>query len=336
MPRTQREVAHRKKIAEYDRNRPKKKCPVCDKIMIEYNYWRHVRNKHSNQMEQLGVKPRRHIKKAHGHPYRFLSEMVRGCMIHDKQIINRDEIEEIALEIISKLKKNGQFDPSLNNLPCRDDCGGYLKEGFDFHSHSLYKLSLDRINNSIGHFKFKNGTWLSNIRFVVHGINHRTNPTMYNEKMPSMLRDKVMQVEDPNEVDTLKIRLNKTRYNGVKILPYQSMTNAYHRDGKDHFNSVKEMRLYCYGLLRKQWFRCTISNIFMNDTTDNSEAGHRMFAPSLNAIDPVKGHRKGNLEWICSFLNNGNCDKTKKEKFEDDKPTSWNRERFYEYIGFKV
>lgn len=333
MPRTQRDVAHKKERAEYDRNRPKKKCPVCDKFIHETVYMKHVRKHHPNQLEQLGITP---PKKKHGHPYCFLGAMVRSLMELDKQITNQDVNEEIALEIIRKLKKNGQFDPSLNNLPCRDDCGGYLKEGFDFHSHSLYKLSLDRINNSIGHFKFKNGTWLSNIRFVVYGINHRTNPTMYNEKMPSMLRDKVMQQVDPNEVDTLKLRLNKTRYNGVKTLPYSSVTNAYRRDGKNHFNSVKEMRLYCYGLLRKQWFRCTISNIFMNDTTDNSEAGHRMFAPSLNAIDPVKGHRRGNLEWICSFLNNGNCDKTKREIFEDDKPTSWNRERFYGYIGFKV
>ena len=334
MPRTQRHTTFNFRRRKYDRNRPKKKCPVCDKLIGAANYTAHGRRKHPNQLKEMGIKEKRH--KYHGHPYRFIASMVSNCMLMDKKITNQDEKYVITLEIISKLKKKGQLDPSLNNLPCRDDCGGYLKEGFDFHSYSLYKLSLDRINNSIGHFNFKNGTWLSNIRFVVHGINHRTNPTRYNEKMPSMLRDKVMQQVDPNEVYTLKIRLKKTVYNKLQTLPYKSILCAYHRDGKNHFNSAKEMRLYCFGLLREQWFRCKISNIFMNDTHDNSEAGHRMFAPSLNAIDPVKGHRKGNLEWICSFLNNSNFDKTKTDTFEDDKPTSWNRERFYGYIGFKV
>ena len=72
----------------------------------------------------------------------------------------------------------------------------------------------------------------------------------------------------------------------------------------------------------------------MSDTWENSEAGKRRFAPSLNAKNARKGHCRDNLEWIVSCLNNSNFDKKKKEDYETDHPTTWNRKRFYQYIQF--
>ena len=74
----------------------------------------------------------------------------------------------------------------------------------------------------------------------------------------------------------------------------------------------------------------------MSDTRENSEAGKRRFAPSLNAKDARKGHCRENLEWIISCLNNTNRDKDKKDDYETDPPTTWNTKRFYEYIGLKL
>ena len=60
--------------------------------------------------------------------------------------------------------------------------------------------------------------------------------------------------------------------------------------------------------------------------------GNRPFAPSLDAINPRNGHIPGNLRWICSFLNNSNCDKKKIEDYVDDKPTSWSKALFKTYV----
>ena len=86
---------------------------------------------------------------------------------------------------------------------------------------------------------------------------------------------------------------------------------ATKRDGKNYFKSGSEMYEYCIELLRKQNFICNVSKILMSDTLD-SEANRRIFAPSLNAKDAVKGHCKDNLEWIISCLNNTNQDKQKR------------------------
>jgi len=57
------------------------------------------------------------------------------------------------------------------------------------------------------------------------------------------------------------------------------------------------------------------------------------FKPSLDAIDPRKRHVKGNLRFVCRFLNSANRDKTKNYDHPDDLESAWTRELFYHYIG---
>ena len=236
------------------------------------------------------------------------------------------------------MKKLGnRLEKSKNNEAIHDDCGGFLPHGFHFGRHSLYKLSLDRKENSKIHFEYDGTSWLGNVRFVIHGINHRSNPTAWGKNMCAIFRERVTLTRQIKpETAKLMKRLKKTTYNGKHTLVYESVNQAYKRDGKNYFESVSKMYEYCIDLLKKQNFICPISKILMSDTLENSQPNRRRFAPSLNAKDATKGHCRDNLEWIVSCLNNSNFDKQKIEFYDSDHPTTWNTKRFYEYIELKL
>lgn len=307
-------------------------CPMCKIEMFQKSYFAHVRRKHPQQMLKLGVKPRVALNNPKG--YRFIAKMVRRCIVNDiarnretKHVVAY--VKDITYEIFDNMKKKKQYHASLNNLPCYDDWGGYLPTGFDLHSHSIFKLSLDRINNNLPHFSFENDSWLTNIRFIIHGMNHHTNPV----NIPLYIIRNKMHVElDKEEQTQLIMRMQKTRYKGKRLIPYNCITNI--RKTKDpcliYWKSISEQWKYCSELLREQEYRCSITGILMNHTCITN--GDRPFAPSLDAINPRIGHIPGNLRWICSFLNNGNCDKRKIEDYIDDKPTSWSKQLFNAYV----
>ena len=312
---------------EYNKKQGKKQCPICQRYMWANNFPEHARAKHPDKLQELNIKPKR---KQIGPPYSFIRGMVNRCIENDKDTTSKDQIREITIQIMKKL--GDRLEKSLNNKPIHDDCGGYLPQGFHFGPHSLYKLSLDRKDNSKIHFEFDGTSWITNIRFVMLGINHRTNPTAWGEDMCAMFRERVKRKINPEETAKLLERLKKTRCNGKNTLVYDSVRGAYRRDGKNYFESFSEMYEYCIDLLRKQNFICNVSKILMSDTC-NSQPNRRRFAPSLNAKDARKGHCRDNLEWIISCLNNTNQDKQKKQDYDSDHPTTWNTKRFYQYIG---
>ena len=294
--------------------------------MRSEHFPKHARAKHPDKLQQLNIKPK--VKQI-GRPYGFIRDMVKNCIQIDKDTKSKDQKREITIQIMKKL--SDRLEKSKNNEPIHDDCGGFLPTGFHFGSHSLYKLSLDRKENSKIHFELDGTSYINNIQFVIHGINHRTNPTAWG-KVCALFRERVKRKINPEETAKLLERSKKKSYNGKHTSAYESVWNAYNRDGKNYFASVSEMYDYCIELLRKQNFICNVSNILMSDTWENSEAGKRRFAPSLNAKNARKGHCRDNLEWIVSCLNNSNFDKKKKEDYETDHPTTWDRKRFYQYI----
>ena len=331
LQRDLRREARLAQMREYGKKHGKKQkqCPICQKYMQARSFSTHARAKHPDKLQELNIKPKI---KVIGSPYRFLRHMVNSLIQTDKDTTKtKDQKREITIQIMKKL--GDRLEKSKNNEPIQDDCGGFLPTGFFFGRHSLYKLSLDRKDNDKIHFEFDGKSWITNIRFVIHGINHSTNPTAWGKNMCAIFRERVNRQNKPEETAKLMQRLKKTRYNGKMTLVYESVRSAYRRDGKKYFKSFSEMYEYCIELLRKQNFICNVSKILMSDTCENSEAGKRRFAPSLNARDTRKGHCRDNLEWIISCLNNGNRDKQKKEDFKTDPPTTWNTKRFYEYIG---
>ena len=60
---------------------------------------------------------------------------------------------------------------------------------------------------------------------------------------------------------------------------------------------------------------------------------------SLDAIDPKRGHVRGNLRWICVFLNATNYSKTRtvargSRHQTPNVPTAWTPRLFKQYIGY--
>jgi len=324
MPKnTSRSDALLAKQRAYERTCPKKQCLYCGKNMFATGLPRHIRRKHPENAPPI-------VKHSTIPHYYFISKMVHSNILDDVkkrsgEKYNADIKRAITREIQERLGAR------LSTGSCYDDCGGYLKNGFAFHPHSIYKLSLDRINNDRVHFYMENGKWTRNIQFVITGINHRTNPSALGADMCRILRNKME--EKPSVLDIERARKSLNKPCGKNNVAYSSChTSRDNKNDKCHevFKTAKDQWTYGKQLLEKQEMRCAISGILMDS---EGKAGNRMFAPSLDATYPRDGHVPGNLRWICSFLNNGNCDKSKKEDYEDDDPTTWNRERWREYVG---
>jgi hypothetical protein len=67
--------------------------------------------------------------------------------------LTNKQIDALADLIMDSIRVSGR----LGNQPCHDDTGVYkngvyLKNGFDFERHSMFSLSLDRIDNEEPHF----------------------------------------------------------------------------------------------------------------------------------------------------------------------------------------
>jgi hypothetical protein len=327
MPKNSRNDALLAKVRAYKLRRPKKQCLYCGKNISVDHLLSHIRRKHPEINTPPVVKKMPRSTMPH---YRFISKMVYSNILSDVRTrsgekYRKEEIRTIVREIQERLGAR------LSTGSCYDDCGGYLKNGFAFHPHSIYKLSLDRINNDKVHYYMENGKWTRNIQFVITGINHHTNPSALGKDMCRILRGKME--EKPSVLDIERVRSIYKLCN-KKNIAYKSCKTSRTNNKNDKcyevFKTIKDQWTYGKQLLEKQGMLCAISGILMDP---EGKAGNRMFAPSFDAIYPREGHVPGNLRWVCSFLNNTNCDKMKKEDYEDDDPTTWTRERWREYVG---
>ena len=97
------------------------------------------------------------------------------------------------------------------------------------------------------------------------------------------------------------------------------------------FPTRNDLFQYTLKLFREQKASCPLSIILM----DNDPNSPDFFKPSLDAIVSRKRHVKGNLRFVCRFLNSINCDKDKTYDHPDDPDAAWTRESFYRYIGLK-
>ncbi len=292
--------------------------------------------------------------------YNYLVQKVRNSIEGDirnfteeqhsylHEIDNNPSCHKIAQEILDILIEQNMFIKDA-----MDEAGGILPNGFVLRSHGgVFSLGLDRKNNDLPHF-IKDQPVTSNIRITAVGMNTSSNIVVeYGEKTCEVLRNEVNKKHDENKVKQILNRAETMRKTNRNII-YKTCNSAFQHEEKDYkkylknpekfkkddieameqfrkdFPTRNDLFQYALKLFREQKALCPISNILM-DIDPNSPD---FFRPSLDAIDPRKRHVKGNLRFVCRFLNNANFDKTKTYDHPDDPEAAWTRELFYRYIG---
>tara|TARA_Y100000741_G_C18256123_1_gene559027 strand:+ start:634 stop:2703 length:2070 start_codon:yes stop_codon:yes gene_type:complete len=342
---------------EHDKKRAKDivPCPYFEKYKIKTKYCKgayarkyikkHMREQHPDHCEEFNIPPRQ-PKKTQPIGFTFIKKMVDTDSRKDHRqfqtlLLDSEKQDKIVFEIIERMKRNKQYDESIKNQPCYDDYGGYLPTGFDLHSHSLYKLSLNRLDNDKPHFIWKDDSWLSNIEFIILGMN-----TSWYCPEVSIDRIRVL-LQTPIDIQLQNQRLTSLNDSVTKnSIPYNSIKNVRDRHKKiNGRNGVKNRppdpcneewpdmaKQYDHAktLLYNQLGLCCLSGLLM--VFENKTNTNQPFAACFDAIDTRKGHITNNIRWQARFLNCTNMDKTKTEKYEDDSVTAWTPELFKLYI----
>jgi hypothetical protein len=262
---------------------------------------------------------------------------------------NNVKCHTIAQEILTVLITKGMLQD--NGF---DDAGTRLPPGgIGLRGHGgVYALSYDRIDNDRPHF-LKGEPVTHNLRFIILPFNSRSNMVVEHGKNTcQVFRDSIptQQATEQNTATIItreKSRTYKTDGKQYRHLVYQTCMSAYHseqerykkyKDSKnvtlmtpmnqfrDDFPTLDDLFQYCIKLFEQQNAQCAISCIIM----DND---HTWRKPSLDAIEPRKGHIKGNLRFVCRVLNSINHDKQKTHDIEGDPPSSFTSRTFFRAIG---
>jgi hypothetical protein len=247
--------------------------------------------------------------------------------------------QEILTVLITKgmLQDNG-FDDAGTRLP---------PDGISLGGHGgVYALSYDRIDNDRPHF-IEGEPVTHNLRFIILPFNSSSNMVVdHGKNTCQVFRDSIPTQQEKEQNTTTIITRSKSRYykkDGKRYthLVYQTCMSAYHYEQKrykkykdsknvnqfrDDFPTLDDLFQYCIKLFEQQNAQCAISCIIM----DND---HMWRKPSLDAIEPRKGHTKGNLRFVCRVLNSTNNDKKKTHDVKDDPLSSFTSRTFFEAIG---
>ena len=221
----------------------------------------------------------------------------------------------------------------------QDDAGGCVPDGkLLLRPYALFQLSLDRINNDRPHFPDDD---LSNLYFVPLGMNTANSVVgAWGPLSCARLRAHVAQdaASDlaPRVSQRILQRACGTRDNANIV--YHSVHAAFQRDSTTRatFPTFEAFFQYALHVLRQQGGRCAVSGLFMQhgDLADPSVRG--AFCPSLDAVQPTLHHTRGNLRWVCRFLNSTNMDNFKVKYAatteEGRIPTAWTAPLFRQYI----
>lgn len=250
-----------------------------------------------------------------------------------------------------------------------DDLGGFVASGLKLRTHAgVWGLSLDRRDNGEPHFAVPADAWEprlvegyggsaaaaaseamvsayrtappraigpgTNLRAVVAGMNNAKNPgDHWDGATCARLRAELARPVSSSMVQRA-IAAEARTWDGRKInVLYNSTTSAFKRDptAKAAFGSVGAMFAYTKQLLSNQGARCAVSGILLHGLSGPVE--ERVFRMSVDAIDPLKGHVRGNLRLICQFLQACAGDKRKKTGDPADGPSQWTPALFREYVN---
>jgi hypothetical protein len=314
----------------------KKVCPHCGKCLKRVDM--HIKYKHSEKYVRK-IPPCPFPDDPHG--WSFVKSIVIRNDYNDKvrqhrwseedrkELLARNNYmrHEIAIKLYNRWKSMGDY----------DDAGGFVKGGLHLRMFSLHKLSPDRINNDRPHYIDND---LCNLNLVSVGINTPCNiVSIYGDKTCEFLRERSKKPITESEIEIILDRERKkfAKYDGKRKpnLVYCSCRDAWGKDGHLYFKSLDEMFIYVYDLFVKQRAICNTTEFLMDDHAGTEiKNGVRFFKPSLNAKRPSLGHRPGNLEWVCAFVNSQDLEK--KNDIRDDVPTGWEKHSFKSYAGIKI
>ena len=221
-----------------------------------------------------------------------------------------------------------------NNRMCTFQHESGLIFAYHFQLHGgLFGISLDRRNNNYPHF-YGSLNAFQNVRDVPLCLNTACNPMIYYPDFKQAVMD---QIHLPCALNLHKLMYRKSIcYVGI-INIWKSIRKV---NGQVEHDLLKEMfvtfdnfKSYCLELLKNQEYKCAVSGIYLlNGPYDTMSDKEKVFAMSINAIDPTLGHVRGNIEWVCRFINVTNKEKSKTYHHEGDPPNAWTKELFQEYF----
>ena len=323
-------------------------CPVCCSTFSDRStYYKHFRNKHPLHMKQYNIThptkklpmPSQFRNKCSKNQWQILKKMIRRNICHDKNIFptsidwlnqlnTNPKIHQYTTDIMTVIVEQNMLQPNY-----MDACGGFCPSGLILQSHGgLFALSLDRKNNDLPHF-LPNQPALENLNLIPLALNHNTNPVNHHgTQLCQVLRQKCKETHTKEAIIRIEESQEKTRLKRKMTLLYNKCNSIRGRDElcRSSFPTLKKLWEYCKDLLKKQNYQCAISSIPMLVQATTEE--EKLYVMSVDAIDPRKGHVKGNLRIVCVFLNSTNLSKQKTYVNPDDHPSSWTQQLFFEYI----
>lgn len=181
-----------------------------------------------------------------------------------------------------------------------DDAGGRIPgAGMHLRAYSIWQLSLDRIDETKPHFSLEYDKLLDNVNFVILGINNCCRiVSKHGSQTCAMLRTRMQETVSQEDVKNALKKLGEQPVSANKTLV--SIQSAWYQDDKtrENFDNNREQYFeYCRRVIATQNYRCRHSGIFMGKKLNGPEdPDAKCFQASIDAIDPSKGHVKGNIQ----------------------------------------
>lgn len=294
-------------------------------------------------------------------PFRYLKSLINVCIQHDhkrvfalKQSIQKytknlnqqkvkyytnilnnyrdivpqtnTTVHDLAIQWLRYLIQNNRMDTFEHESG--------LTFAYHFQNHGgLFGISLDRIDNNYPHF-YGSLNAFQNVRDVPLCLNTACNPMMH---YPNFKQAVLEQIHLPCALNLYILMDRKSIcYQGIGSVwrSKRKVNNQVEHDLlKEMFVTFDNFKSYCLEVLKKQEYKCAVSGIcLLNGMYDTMSDKEKVFSMSINAIDPTLGHVKGNIEWVCRFINVCNMEKNKTYHYKDDPPNAWTKELFQKYF----
>jgi len=251
-----------------------------------------------------------------------------------KAMNNPETKQMLTVQIVTYMIERGMC--ATENVV--DDNDGILPQGFNIRHHGgLFKLSLDRkldhengvycihfpnIDNALQNINLV--ALLANVAYKASKKERQNRYDEFNNKTEEQLQKEFVQVWAISQKRTYAVSFKVY----TKTPLYGHATNFFREDKKckAHFSKSSDYWEYILKLLIKQEGRCAVSKLLMS-----LKSGPWLM--SVDAIDPKKGHVRGNLRLVCAC--NNPTDNSKQNKNLNDTLTSLTTVIYDQYWGIE-